>query len=699
VIPLFIKKTYRLTITIRMKSLKVNDIHFWGITAYFNPAKYRNKLKNYHIFREKSKSQGLNLITIELAFNDHPFELGNDDSEIIIQIRGNNNNILWQKERLINIGIENLPSECTKFAWLDADIIFEDNDWIRKAADHLNNYNIIQLFDEVVFLEKNKLSAPRKDNIKKTNIHYRPNSSSPGIASTFKNQNNFSGHPGFAWAARKEIFSSSGLFDRNPLNCSDGLMFYAFSNHKYLFSKYLSQNVIKDFLAWSIQVQHNADGKINYLPGKIYHLWHGNEKNRLYGSLNKILTELSFDSNKDITIDNNKLFSWTSNNPKLKKKIFNYFKIRNEEDHLRYHLWYLILSILAYLKNIKKRIKRKIFFKSIEKFPNLSFFIRNNLSRFFLIKKEDKRKYLIVKGFKKFDENIRSLLISLIYSEISDRKIILDWRMDNKNIFSLYFEHNEILNNIQEDAYNIDSIYPVLWNNFINDPGDIFIERYNIPKENIRKYQHIFSIDLFKVDYTQKAVILFDHFFNYSSMHITAHNTKTNSTNALLRILKENLCFKKEILDFVREVVVLFNKQNELDNFAGICLPNYKISSEEDKVLLEAASDKVHELFHPNKNTCIFIFTEETNIINFFQEKFTSSCTLKHFLPQLKSITENEFTQLEKDILNTMILSLCNKVIYSSNDASSRSLASFIYNKNIELHDISTSPFFSKWTL
>ena len=95
---------------------------FWGITVFFNPTGYKNKIENYRRFRESSKKQGLNLLCVELAFGGKNFEVSKEDADILVQLRGGD--ILWQKERLLNIGLERLPKDCDKIAWLDCDIIF-----------------------------------------------------------------------------------------------------------------------------------------------------------------------------------------------------------------------------------------------------------------------------------------------------------------------------------------------------------------------------------------------------------------------------------------------------------------------------------------------------------------------------------------------------------------------------------------------
>ena len=62
-------------------------------------------------------SQGLQLLCVELVFGDattSPFQLNASDCEILIQRRTGAGNTLWQKERLLNIALENLPNSVDK---------------------------------------------------------------------------------------------------------------------------------------------------------------------------------------------------------------------------------------------------------------------------------------------------------------------------------------------------------------------------------------------------------------------------------------------------------------------------------------------------------------------------------------------------------------------------------------------------------
>ena len=68
------------------------------ISSYFNPTNSKKIKENYLTFRKNLK---VPLTTVELAFNDQPFFISDS-----IKIRGDTNNIMWQKERLLNIAID-----------------------------------------------------------------------------------------------------------------------------------------------------------------------------------------------------------------------------------------------------------------------------------------------------------------------------------------------------------------------------------------------------------------------------------------------------------------------------------------------------------------------------------------------------------------------------------------------------------------
>src|SRR6266545_3853707 len=184
----------------------------WAITCYFNPMRYRRRLANFRRFRE---SLQVPLVAVELAYGPE-FELQAGDAEILILLRGGA--MLWQKERLLNVALQALPSSCRKVAWLDCDIIFGTSDWTEAANSLLDQCPIIQLFRQVHYLgpdwDPGRACASQVE-------FTRPSAASclaSGIPAAtcighLLDDRKATCAPGFAWAARRELLDRHGFFD------------------------------------------------------------------------------------------------------------------------------------------------------------------------------------------------------------------------------------------------------------------------------------------------------------------------------------------------------------------------------------------------------------------------------------------------------------------------------------------------------
>lgn len=318
---------------------------FWGITTFFNPAGYKNKYQNYKIFREKSKKQGLKLCTVELAFGNTLFELKKEDAEILIQLRGNEKNIMWQKEAMLNIALKNLPKNCDKIAWIDCDIIFKNKNWIRETSKLLERYKVIQPFSIVSFNSEKG--------------HTKKEKNKQSLAYTRYCFNNRSGHPGLAWTARKEIFEDIGFYDKLILGMADVLLGDAFySPIIRIPPEYHSEQMITDMSKYWCILSKRVNRSVFYLKGGITHLWHGKFKNRRYKKRAYILKNNKFNPNRDIKKNVDGIWEWCTKKLTLEVAIKDYFHARNEENkaykeplQFIYDLKY-ILNLPNYQRNI-----------------------------------------------------------------------------------------------------------------------------------------------------------------------------------------------------------------------------------------------------------------------------------------------------------------------------------------------------------
>ena len=118
------------------------------VTCYYNPEAYRTKLHNYLLFEKALRTSGLQLVTVECSMGQMDFEL--PDRPGLVRLRGRD--VMWQKERLINVAIENVPERFTKIAWLDCDLLFTNENWAAETSRLLDRYPVVQPFEAVVRL-------------------------------------------------------------------------------------------------------------------------------------------------------------------------------------------------------------------------------------------------------------------------------------------------------------------------------------------------------------------------------------------------------------------------------------------------------------------------------------------------------------------------------------------------------------------
>jgi hypothetical protein len=307
----------------------------WAVTCLFNPASYTNKIRNYRVFRQSLAAQGVPLLAVELRFGSAAFDLSEGDAEVLLQLRGTD--VMWQKERLLNLALERLPPDCDKIAWLDADVVFGRPDWAEETARLLDEYSVVQPFSQSINLRAGGL-PPVKD-WASLPVGTLPGQRYYGMAYGISRKGyealgdyRRAGHSGFAWAARRETLEGLGFYDRLVTGGGDLVMSRAmFSGGRHLGLEQFSPALAEDLTAWAARFYSRVRGSVSPLQGDLYHLWHGNPLNRAYGHRFQVLVETEFDPRKDLGTDANGLLAWASEKPRLHTWCRRYFWHRDEE--------------------------------------------------------------------------------------------------------------------------------------------------------------------------------------------------------------------------------------------------------------------------------------------------------------------------------------------------------------------------------
>lgn len=170
---------------------------------------------------------------------------------------------MFYKENLINMAVQRLPDTYTKLCFLDADILFEDPVWYTTISDCLETADVCKPYHVAKWLSAQFCEIPsrRCD----------------------------SGHPGFAWAVRRDWFLQRGIFDLCILGSGD-----------MLFQESLTARTCTIGERWGyLHEPYSRFLAAGSLPNRVVnamltigHLFHGAYRKRQYHTRDKILHDI-----------------------------------------------------------------------------------------------------------------------------------------------------------------------------------------------------------------------------------------------------------------------------------------------------------------------------------------------------------------------------------------------------------------------
>jgi len=322
-------------------SSEVTVDELWAVTSYFNPLGWRSRLENYRSFR---RHLAVPLVTVEW----HPlgeFQLGPADAEVLVQVRGGD--LMWQKERLLNIGVASVPAEVEFVAWLDCDIVFCRTGWPEAAVRALKEHRAVQLFSDVRFLtqgQSRELVGSADAPSRLARSHARGSAVKPSSASLIARAGAgafagpHDGSPGMAWAARRSTIVRSGLFDRAIVGSGD---FFWLLGALGIAAGWLAAReelgtygylAGSSYLDWSAEAHALIEAQVGFLRAPLLHLHHGSVSNRRYFDRHVPINRLGMDIDRDIALSADGVWKFVNPKPEWTSVMRSYFLERREDD-------------------------------------------------------------------------------------------------------------------------------------------------------------------------------------------------------------------------------------------------------------------------------------------------------------------------------------------------------------------------------
>jgi hypothetical protein len=311
------------------------------ISCFFNPQNSPYRIKAFNVWYDSIKH--LNHKIIECVIGDSKPQLPENNNIERIYTES----LLWHKETLLNKIISELPPRYKYIFWIDADVIFTNKNWLVEGVEQMQNgCTIIQPFEYCVHLDKDQLKPefdlqfakamydPNKGLVKESKRLWRSFSANWVTNKINARSENYDvhGHVGFAWGATRELLDEVPLYDKALIGGADHIIAHAAAGqipHCCITKSF--KDDIQDVLSWSKLFYAFAKGKIGYVQGDLFHIWHGDINKRDY--FNRIVNFTS--KAKEINIkDKNGLY--VAKDKESIKYMKNYFKQR-EVDYRTIH--------------------------------------------------------------------------------------------------------------------------------------------------------------------------------------------------------------------------------------------------------------------------------------------------------------------------------------------------------------------------
>lgn len=222
--------------------------------------------------------------------------------------------MLFQKECMLNMAEKLVPESFRKIAWLDADIMFSNQNWHSETSLLLDHFAFVQPFGQAVWTDMDGSELFRKPSTMRVKGGLPMHS-----------------HPGFAMAARRAFWRElGGLFEHLIVGNGDVGIATAILDKQLPSTQTYSDELLSHYQAWRTKVTAFAKrGGFSFTRGIIWHEWHGSLQNRRYVERNKSLLNMRPDY---VVHGSNGLLEWNGSAPQgLKDYVKEYFSLRDED--------------------------------------------------------------------------------------------------------------------------------------------------------------------------------------------------------------------------------------------------------------------------------------------------------------------------------------------------------------------------------
>lgn len=321
----------------------MDDVKLSIVIPYFNPLLTPKSHKNLEMCLSSlawAKRKIHEIVIVECAEDPVDVEFSSYiDSRLILVSPDYKTKFLWQKERLINIGLNHAFSNgADVVVWLDADASWNSADevikWVEAIKEKSMESHLFQCFETAIQLFDGGVVKKNQSCVKMIPKLKKP----------------FQGTPGGAWAVHRDFYDQATmetnlfLFDLSIVGGGDSLFaaslfteYYDVSVRRSIKARFNdAPDLPREYFEWWEGMAHTVDMSnypVSYLEGHtLTFLPHGKYENRKYIERKKVYEK--FDLLRDLEFKElHRPLSWKKeSSEEVVNEFRNYFESRKENE-------------------------------------------------------------------------------------------------------------------------------------------------------------------------------------------------------------------------------------------------------------------------------------------------------------------------------------------------------------------------------
>jgi hypothetical protein len=299
------------------------------VACVANPVREKARIALALPFIDHMIASGVRLTIVECAYGERPFDLVPSTPAAFthIGVRAAGNTLMWNKESLLQIGLERLPDDAKYVCFWDADVHCRNPDWAAEVVHALQHHEVVQPWSNCLDMGSHgevlevhtalfRLYREGHQIVQGPNVGRVP----------YK-----FGHPGFGLAfTMRALDRLGGLITTAALGAADHHQCMALlSRVEDSIPRAMTAGYKAPLRAWQARADRFIHKNVSFIHNVIEHGFHGEKAARAYVSRWDILIKNGFDPAWDIKRNRYGVLELAGNKPELRHEIDLYFRRRD----------------------------------------------------------------------------------------------------------------------------------------------------------------------------------------------------------------------------------------------------------------------------------------------------------------------------------------------------------------------------------